>query len=96
MADIELVIKIPEDMYQKIKETSMVISGRRSGKRFDYILFNAVNTGTLLPKRHGRLIDAEHFVEEHPLAFVRDVINNEPTIIKADKEESGTDNGKED
>lgn len=59
MADIELIIKIPEEMHQKIKETSRFISGRRSGKRFDYILFNAVNNGTPLPKGHGRLIDAE-------------------------------------
>lgn len=36
MADIELVIKIPEETYQKIKETSMVISGRRKGKRRFY------------------------------------------------------------
>lgn len=47
---MQIVIDIPEEMYQKIKETSMVISGRRSGKRFDYILFNAVNIGTPLDK----------------------------------------------
>ena len=32
MADVELVIKLPEEVYQKIKETSMFISGKRSGK----------------------------------------------------------------
>lgn len=50
MTDIELVIKIDEEIYQKIKETNMFISGRRSGRRFDYILFNAVYTGIPLPK----------------------------------------------
>ena len=47
MADIDLVIKIPEEVYQRIKETSVLIHGSRgSNRRFDYILFNAVNTGT--------------------------------------------------
>ena len=56
---MQIVIDIPEEMYQKIKETSRIISGRRSGRSFDYILFNAINTGTPLPKGHGRLIDSE-------------------------------------
>jgi hypothetical protein len=54
---MELIIDIPEEIYQKIKETNMIISGRRNGKRFDYILFNAVIKGTPLPEHHGDLID---------------------------------------
>ena len=42
---MQIVIDIPEEIYQKIKETNMFISDRRSGRRLDYILFNAVNTG---------------------------------------------------
>ena len=100
MADIELVIKIPEEMYQKIKETNMFISGRRSGKRFDYILFNAVNTGTLLPKGHGRLIDGdrlqaqlfnktldEHFVPVNKISCddISECFDNTKTIIEAER-----------
>lgn len=62
MEDIELVIKIPEEMYQKIKETSMIISGRRSGKIFGSILFNAILTGTPLPKNHGVLKDVTNLM----------------------------------
>lgn len=57
---MKIVIDIPKEMYQTIKETNMVISGRRSGRRFDYILFNAVSTGIPLPQGHGRLIDADY------------------------------------
>lgn len=53
---MELVIKIPKEMYQEIKDTSMIIIGRRHGKKFDYVLFNAIKNGTPLPKGHGRLI----------------------------------------
>ena len=64
---MEVVIKIPDQIYRKIKETSTVIMGRRNGKRIDYILFNAVNTGTPLPKGHGRIIDESQIssVEYH-------------------------------
>lgn len=64
---MKIVIDIPDQMYQKIKETNMVISGRRSGKTFDYILFNAINTGTPLPKGHGRLIDADLIAKQYGL-----------------------------
>lgn len=87
MADIELIIKIPEEMYQKIKETNMVIGGRRSGERFDYILFNAVNTGTPLPKGHGRLIDADAVLVE-PFGNTYKDIDIAETIIEADKEQT--------
>ena len=83
---MKIVIDIPEEMYQKIKETSRIISGRRSGRSFDYILFNAINTGTPLPKGHGRLKDVDHYTRmawEHPDYSLMD---DEPTIIEADKE----------
>ena len=49
-------------------------------------IIECVANGTPLPKGHGRLIDADHLCEEHPLAFVRDVIDEEVTVIEADKE----------
>ena len=88
---MQIVIDIPEEMYQKIKETSRFISGRRSGKRFDYILFNAVNTGTPLPKGHGRLIDADAYrnemLDSREFNFFN-ILDVQQTIIEADKAES--------
>ena len=60
---MKIVIDIQEEIYQKIKETNMVISGRRNGKCIDYILFNATANGTPLPKGHGRLIDADELLK---------------------------------
>lgn len=56
MADMELVIKIPEEMYQAIKGSSMYISGRRNGKTIDYTLFKAVKNGTPLEKHDEEVI----------------------------------------
>lgn len=97
---MQIVIDIPEEMYQKIKETSMVISGRRSGRTIDYTLFNAVNKGTPLPKGHGNLVDISELMDMLCLednAYNRDnnvaeLITLEDmdrldVIIPADKEE---------
>ena len=75
MADIELVIKIPEYYYEN------------SIKKKLPIYLSEDNIVAILTKGHGRLIDADLFVQEHPLAFVRDVIEDAPTIIEADKAE---------
>lgn len=95
---MQIVIDIPDEMYQGIKETFKVISGSRRSERFDYILFNAVNTGTPLPKGHGRLIDVDKLYEQEmpaikkdgvvyiKLSTLQDLIDDAPTIIEADKE----------
>lgn len=64
---MKLIIDIPDEMYQKIKETSsmFIVEWRRCSKRINYALFtlfNAVKTGTPLPKGHGRLIDKDHMI----------------------------------
>ncbi len=74
---MQIVINIPKELYDKMK----------TYQGLDNAYF-AIKHGTPLPKEHGRLIDADSFVQEHPLSFVRDVINNAPTIIEADKAES--------
>lgn len=51
MADIEVVIKIPEETYQKIKEVNMILGKGRSSNRIDSILFDAVSTGILIDTR---------------------------------------------
>ena len=51
MADIELVVRMPEELYE----------ANRSGLVAEEIwnLRIAINDGTILPKGHGRLIDAD-------------------------------------
>lgn len=52
MSSIELVIKIPEEAYENcIKHDALTSSIRK-----------AIQKGTPLPKRHGRLIDADAFI----------------------------------
>ena len=90
MADIELLIKIPEDDYEKIKRTS-IKNGAKD--ELDYMR-ELILSGTPLPKGHGRLIDAEylkqdmirygwHHVDCTVHEYVEDML---PTIIEADKE----------
>lgn len=53
MADIELVIKIPEHLYKLLKEFP---SDSNEGN-IENVLTKAVEHGTPLPKRHGDLVD---------------------------------------
>ncbi len=55
MADIELVIKIPEEDFEKCKKKLQM--------RLNVIAI-AIAKGTPLPKGHGRLIDADKLKEE--------------------------------
>ena len=54
MADIELVIKIHEEGYKKAQEIP--------NAQWDAVWLG-IKHGTLLPKGHGRLIDADEFKE---------------------------------
>ena len=80
MADIELVIKIPEEKYLYAKN---LIKG---GKENNPIVL-AIGNGTPLPKGHGRLIDvSEYFKKE--FGDAREFLDEATTIIEADKAES--------
>lgn len=81
MADIELVIKIPEETYEYWKNHS-----------YEYVLAEAIKNGTPLPKGHGRLIDASNLMtvtdydgENEKTYITYDEIENAPTTIEADK-----------
>ncbi len=89
MADIELVIKIPEEEYALCKK-------QWDTECLDALMI-AVKYGIPLPKGHGRLIDADRLKIDNPLHLSLDVpyvteytvegiIDNAPTIIEADKE----------
>ena len=97
MADIELVIKIPEEEYE------MIVNSEDCGL---HTLTRAIARGAILPKGHGRLIDADRFLKDNEAytgwilnssdwggenAYkdaLEDLVNEAPTIIEADKAES--------
>lgn len=79
MADIELVIKIPEDEYNIIKKSKAPMGW------VEHLIAN----GTPLPKGHGRLIDADALWKKWVFdAIGKQEIDDAPTIIEADKAES--------
>lgn len=55
MANIELVIKIPEELYEQCKETELT----DENEGFDFHIINTVANGIPLPKGHGNLIQRE-------------------------------------
>ena len=74
-SNVELVIKIPEEQYSLIMQSdSNAIELFVSKEAMMY----AIKNGTLLPKGHGRLIEAKEIRNYLTLADV-------PTIIEADK-----------
>lgn len=85
MADIELVVKMPEEDYKIIKN----LKGRM--RWVEYLIKN----GTPLPKGHGRLGDLDALRKEvsswgmndyEPSDFI-DEIDRADTIIESDKEQ---------
>ena len=86
MADIELVVKIPEEDFERCK--------KRYQRRID-IMGDAIANGTPLPKGHGRLKDVDELLtSERPKGIADDIwkeshiyklLSNAPTIIEADK-----------
>ena len=90
MADIELVIKIPEEMYDWFDHGFLDEKDAEN-------LWQIVKRGTPLPKGHGRLIDADA-VSLDDIGFfsigdyqkmVHKLTTSERTIIEADKESEG-------
>lgn len=83
MADLELVIKIPEEEYN----TGRLVHyfGCYSDK-LDLVIYN----GTPLPKGHGRLIDRNEVIKSlfdyhNGKKTIGQCIDDVPTIIEADK-----------
>ena len=81
MKEVELVIKIPEKIYESIMD------GTYCGT-----LYQELKNGTILPKGHGRLIDADALlkdVRDNSESYFADDFAHEwvdvaPTIIEAD------------
>ena len=92
MADIELVMKIPEEVYNKLPEAEL-------GSNIIEDVLEAVENGTVLPKGHGELIDRdkiEYLKAIHDAKYghiswidaIEKIKHSAPTIIEADKERS--------
>lgn len=82
MTDIELVIKIPEEIYHNIK-----IGNSRSYSIRNIAIY-AIENGKPLPKGHGRLGDLDELAKSTLCKTfgLRSVdIENAPTIIPAEE-----------
>lgn len=86
MADIELVIKISEEMYKWVCDVNKFSNDYGKGDFIDLI-----KNGTPLPKGHGRLIDADTLLQKHQdfdaYPFPSITIHNAPTIIEGSESE---------
>ena len=78
MADIELVIKIPNSLYANL---SKITNGSIASKR----ILDCVKNGIPIPKGHGRLIDGDELESRMKIGYC--IVKNAPTIIEADKGE---------
>lgn len=91
MADIELVIKIPKEIYELCKRDKLHYE---DASLLEYLVVN----GTPLPKGHGKIIDygyvvdaiddwvnAEEYRYTNATDYLRKRVANAPTIIEADK-----------
>lgn len=96
MAEIELVIKIPEEVFNEIVSADDASHLSRAFLKGSYLYFKeALQNGIPLPKGHGKLIDvndiewAKHREERNYIEYDVvdwDDIQNAPTIIEADIE----------
>ena len=89
MADIKVVIKIPEWKYKSICE-GIEASKRCGVVGIDPDVHEAIYNGTPLPKGHGRLIDADamwDIYHSNDYDFY-EALDDALTIIEADKAES--------
>ena len=80
---MKVVIDIPDNVYREIS------SPWYCGIRREYLML-LIKKGKVLPKGHGRLIDADALFDEcNEFSFPAYV--NAPTIIEADKEVEDAD-----
>lgn len=96
MADIELVIKIPNDIYHRVVVSPRCATFLDAFRDRD-IFVKALQTGTPLPEGHGRMIDENELIDEivceeidgryYDVIYAHSIYDAN-TIIAADKAES--------
>lgn len=85
MADMELLITIPEELKNKI-DNANEDNYRTYLWWFETTLYCAIKEGTILPKGHGRLFDERDIVNGNYEIIGNKIYEAEP-IIEADKVE---------
>ena len=91
MANIELVIKIPEEEYRMILLSDKTAISEFISKE---AMMYAIKNGTPLPKGHGNLKDIDKIEQmldvetpDNTIAkALKNLLESVPTIIEADKE----------
>ena len=87
---MQIVIEIPEDAYRQIRNWGVPTDKLRRK------IYDIIDNGTPLPKRHGRLIDADwvkntldiFVINEYNGQFIRrSDIDTIPTIIEGSESE---------
>ena len=83
---VKLIIEIPKEFY----EVSRAIEAEYGAYDLSH-LTRAMAHGTLLPKKHGRLIDADElydsliFPTEQFAKGFKELLDDAPTVIEADE-----------
>ena len=86
---MQIIIDITDDIYTELTKTGE----NEINLGILLALREAVRQGTTLPKGHGRLIDADAYIDKHEeCGWLDDITVDEfnaitPTIIEADKEQ---------
>lgn len=77
---MQIVIDIPDEIYKDIesRDWKNTIWARDSLMRY-------IHEGVVLPKHHGRLIDADRLMRVDHI-ILESQVDNAPTVIDADKE----------
>ena len=86
MADIELVIKVSEEMYKDIQSRDWKNGGRWYSEEW-----KAIHNGVPLPKGHGKIVDVDtidlnqdEFISQSDYYAAECAVDNAITIIKAE------------
>lgn len=99
----EIVIKIPEDAYDYLINTSFVEDPKimfnqsvkdRKHTMHLFEVIDAVKNGTPLPEHHGRLIDADDLMKVYSqfefssdMGDAMEILDHTPTIIEGSESE---------
>lgn len=92
---MQVVIEIPETMVKDLLDLEADCDGGMDVRPLELVI-EAIKNGTLLPKEHGKLVDANEIAQmiegarvehESSRTFAENIIRFAPTIIEADKGE---------
>lgn len=84
----QILIDIDDKTYKAFMELISINLGRSNYKGIIEKCLNAIKHGKVLPKCHGRLIDADYKVSSDGRTIESVCGYIAPTIIEADKEEA--------